>query len=77
VRLVEDPRTGIQEACDAVGDQPALADALGVSQQAVSKWVLQGFAPRERVARIAELTGVERRRLIDPKVIEALGLDAD
>lgn len=64
--------TGIEEACEKVGGQVALAEALGVSQPAVSAWVGKGFAPIDRIPRIAELSGVEPRRLCDPHIIEVI-----
>lgn len=64
--------TGIQQACDKMGGQVALAEALGVSQPAVSRWVGRGYAPRDRILRIAELTGVDTQRLADPRYLEAI-----
>lgn len=64
--------SGIQDACDAMGGQEPLADRLGVTQQAVAKWVSKGFAPLERIPLIAELTGVERRRLCDPHILDVI-----
>jgi DNA-binding transcriptional regulator YdaS (Cro superfamily) len=55
-----------------MGGQLALADALGVTQPAVSHWVVRGFAPLERIPEIAELTGVERRRLCDPRILDVI-----
>jgi DNA-binding transcriptional regulator YdaS (Cro superfamily) len=68
----DDVTTGIQEAVDVVGGQAAMAAALGVSQPAVSAWVVRGYAPIDRIAAIAELSGVERRRLCDPHIIEVI-----
>lgn len=63
-------RTGIQDACDKMHGQEQLAVALGVTQQAVSKWVKQGYAPIRRIPRITALTGVTARRLCDPHILE-------
>jgi DNA-binding transcriptional regulator YdaS (Cro superfamily) len=65
-------KSGIREACDIVGGEQLLASALGISQQAVSRWVLKGFAPLDRVPAIAALTGIERKRLCDPRVLAAV-----
>lgn len=35
--------TGIERAVEIAGSQTALAEALGVQQAAVSKWVRRGF----------------------------------
>jgi DNA-binding transcriptional regulator YdaS (Cro superfamily) len=67
--------TGIQEACDKLEGQNILAERLGVSAQAVSSWVIRGYVPLERVPEVAELTGVERVRLCDPRIRDALQLD--
>lgn len=64
--------TGIQRACDQVGNQAALGRELGVSHQAVSAWVKQGFAPLDRVPQIAELTGIPPRELCDPALVGLL-----
>lgn len=71
-RSGDDVKTGIQEACDKLGGQEALAAELGISQPAVSAWVGKGYAPIDRIPRIAELSGVEPRRLCDPHIIEVL-----
>lgn len=64
--------TGISEACDKMGSQEALAEKLGVSQSAVSKWVTQGYAPPGRIPAIAQLTDIPKRRLTDPRLIDLL-----
>ena len=66
--------TGIEEACEQMGGQTALAERLGVTQQAVSLWVANGFAPMHRISQIAELTGIDPKRLCDPKVLNAVGI---
>lgn len=65
-------KSGIQQACDKLGGQISLAEALGVSQQAVSRWVRQGFAPTERVPRIAELADLPKRDLCDPSLVDLI-----
>lgn len=73
-------KSGIQEACDKLGGQAVLAkavsDRLGkpITQQAVSHWVRNlGYAPLDYVPAIAELTGLDRRRLCDPHILDVLG----
>lgn len=54
----------IDEAIKAAGSQAALAERLGVTQQAISAWVVQGFAPRSRLLDIERETGVPARDLL-------------
>ena len=61
--------SGILDAILAAGSQRKLAEELGVTQQAVQQWKQQGFAPRNRVAEIETLYGVERARLLDPRLL--------
>jgi DNA-binding transcriptional regulator YdaS (Cro superfamily) len=55
------------------GTQAILAEKLGVSQQAVSEWVRQGWAPAGRVVEIEMLTGVSRTKLLKPVLINSNG----
>lgn len=64
--------SGIQEACEKMGGQVPLAAALGVTQQAVSLWVQQGYAPLDRVPLIARLTGIKPRVLCDPGLVDLI-----
>lgn len=70
----ESSETGIARAVKAAGSQGALAVALGVSQQSVSKWEARGYAPVRRVVEIEQFTGVARGELIDPKLVDLLDL---
>lgn len=67
--LVAPVVAGIQAAVAAAGSQELLAEQLGVTQQAVSVWVTQGWAPKKRAIEIEMLTGVARARLVDPKIL--------
>lgn len=68
--------TGIELAVQAAGSQMILATQLTSrfqnkrhpTQQAVSQWVRQGFAPPDRAREIAELTGVHYASLLAPKL---------
>lgn len=55
--------SAIRVAVKKAGGQRALAQLLGVSQQAVCYWVAQNRAPAERVLHIERVTGVPRTAL--------------
>lgn len=61
-------KTGIQQAVEAVGDQSALAEKLGVTKQAVQEWVDKGFAPVGRARQIGMVSKVDHRLLVDPVI---------
>jgi DNA-binding transcriptional regulator YdaS (Cro superfamily) len=63
---------GIEQAINAAGSQYALAAMLGCTQQNVSFWKGQGYAPLARAVEIEQCTGVPRSKLINPKVIDLL-----
>ncbi len=53
----------INKIIDILGSQTALAKAMGVSNNAVSKWVAQGYVPPGRAMNIYKLTeGLETSR---------------
>lgn len=64
--------TGIGKAVTAAGSQTALAEMLGVTQQAVAKWQGRGWAPLERAKQIANAFPITLKELIDPKLREML-----
>lgn len=64
--------TGIEAAVRAAGSQEALAELLGVTQQAVSSWVKRGWPPDERIVEISALTGIAPELLVKPTIAEAL-----
>ena len=62
-------QTGIAKAIEAAGSQEKLAEALGCTQQNVSIWKGQGWAPIERAREIEMLYGIPRMELASPKII--------
>lgn len=64
--------TGIAEAVVLAGSQENLANQLGVSQQAVSKWERRGYVPAHRVLEIEAQYGIARDRLIEPRLADLL-----
>ncbi|HYD58923.1 MAG TPA: YdaS family helix-turn-helix protein [Noviherbaspirillum sp.] len=61
--------TGINRAVQLAGSQTALANRLGVTPQAVQKWVEQGYAPAERCRAIeSEFDGAVTRYDLNPTV---------
>ena len=64
--------SGIEEAIRLAGGQAELARIMGCTQQNVSVWKNQGFAPTERVVEIEQATGVGREKLINPKCAQLL-----
>lgn len=63
---------GIFKAVKAAGSQTALADAMGVSQQAINKWVKKGWVPVDRAIEIEGLYGIPRRELVSSKLRDLL-----
>lgn len=64
--------SGIADAISAALTQEALAGALGVTQQAVSAWLKQGWVPVDRAREIEMHYGIPRARLVDPKIMDAV-----
>lgn len=63
---------GIDLAIAAAGSQDALAELVGCTQQNVSFWKRQGYAPVLRAVEIEQATGVARVKLIDPRIVELI-----
>jgi hypothetical protein len=64
--------TGIHEAVQAAGTQVKLAERLGVTQQAISTWLKQGWAPMDRAREIEMQFGIPRTRLVNPRIVAML-----
>lgn len=67
--------SGVVDAILAAGGTGALARQVGVSHQAVSRWVKCGWVPVAHIIRVESLFGVPRARLIHPKHRALLGGD--
>lgn len=65
-------QSGIEAAIAAAGKQQLLAEAIGVSQQAVSRWRRRGYVPVCHVVQIETQFGVPRTSLVSPKVLGIL-----
>lgn len=61
--------SGIADAVLEAGSQVKLAQTLGVSQQAISKWVKRGWVPLRRAAEIELRYNVHRSRLANPNIL--------
>jgi DNA-binding transcriptional regulator YdaS (Cro superfamily) len=57
---------------NVVGSQVILAQSLGVTQAAVSKWLVQGFVPLQRAIEIEAMYGVPRTDIANPRIVQAL-----
>lgn len=67
--------TGIEKAIELAGGQEELGAMLvpPVSQQAVSKWKSQGYAPSDRAVEITRRLGVSVKELLSPTLAKVLG----
>jgi DNA-binding transcriptional regulator YdaS (Cro superfamily) len=73
-----DGQTGIACAVAAVqeqGGQSELARRVGVTQQAVNKWLRRGWVPAMRAVEVEQATGIPRQRLVNPRLRELVGSD--
>ena len=65
---------GVSQAIQAAGSQRKLADLLGVSQQAISIWLDQGWVPLRRAQEIETSLGIPRSSLINPRIADLVDL---
>ncbi len=68
------PPSGIADALQQAGNQVALAQQLGVTQQAVSIWLRRGWVPVRRALEIEAQFGIPRSRLISPRLADLVDL---
>ena len=66
------PGSPIDLAIRAAGSISALAQALGLSQQAVSKWKANNKIPLDRVLDVAKVTGLPPSLLLPENLASAL-----
>lgn len=62
----------VLQAAQAAGSQANLARALGVSEPAIRKWVLQGWVPVRRAQEIEAQFGLPRTTLINPRLLDLI-----
>ena len=67
---------GVKMAIEAAGSQKKLAEKLGCTQQFISNCNFRGYFPIKRAIEIEEKLGIDRIKLIDPRIAEALATAA-
>lgn len=65
-------RDAFRRVISSAGSQQQVARELGVTQAAVSKWLVRGWAPVPRAREMEALFGVSRMELIKPELADAL-----
>ena len=60
--------SALDQAIETAGGRVPLANALGVTRQAVHGWVQQGWVPVPRAIEIEDKFGVGRMHLIKPEL---------
>lgn len=53
----------IADVLEKLGGRSAAAVAIGISPQAIQKWVNNGRVPLDRVVQVEDLTGIPRHQL--------------
>lgn len=69
--------SAVTEAVEKAGSAAELARQLKVSGQAVGIWLRQGFVPQGRAKEIEMLYGIDRARLVSPKVRSLMGINPE
>lgn len=69
---LERNREALRRVIKSAGSQQALAGSLGVTQAAVSKWLLRGWAPVARAQEMEALFGEPRLNMVEPSLADAL-----
>ena len=68
----EDSRAALRRVVEIAGSQQAVAHELGVTQQAINKWMVRGYVPLRRAQELEMAFGVSRASLADPRVVDLL-----
>ena len=66
--------TGIQRAVEAAGSVQALAIKLGVTHQAIYKFLRQGWVPPARAMEIETHYAIPRQELVSPRLLGLVGM---
>lgn len=66
--------SGIALAVKRAGTQEKLGVRLGVSQQAISQWLGQGWVPVKRARLIEREFSIPSALLINPELVELVGV---
>ena len=56
-------KTAVDKVIEKLGGRPAATRAIGISPQAMQKWVNSGRVPVERVLAVSKLTGIPASEL--------------
>lgn len=67
-------KTGIQRAVEAAGGVTKLAAQLGVSHQAIYKFIRQGWVPPDRAVEIELNYEIPRQDLVSPRLLGLVGV---
>lgn len=67
----------VSRAVTAHGGPVAVGKLLGVTYQAVTQWIAQGYVPNKRVAEFSIQFGVPRNDILSPKVRNAAGVGGE
>lgn len=73
LRTVPNTDSPLYKAVHANGGPVAVSKVLGVTHQAVTHWIAQGYVPTKRVAEFSIQFGVPREQILSPKVRSASG----
>lgn len=63
-------QSGIARAIQQAGGQEKLGERLGVSQQAVSLWLGQGWVPIKRAKLIEREFSIPSTSLLNPEIVK-------
>ena len=66
---VRETLSGIEAAVRRIGGRRELAEALGITPQYVSVWMLQGYVPDKYIQHINRLTDVPTAALLNPAIV--------